>query len=229
MRLKTKREKAFQVKRKASAHYWRTERGSRLLLLVGLFSALAFVGVGSPLAQAAEEASSPSAVTPPGKIEFVGKNLIANAEGTFHRWHVVEKQIDLAMPDKSYVVVEVDLSSIDTKNESRDDHLRTADFFDVETFPTARVRGYGLQATGETEAGVKQFSLSFDLDLHGVKKTVQGEARLLETSPTGTRFEGDLEINRVDFGIGSPASRWNPMSIKEMIPIHFEVELPSNG
>lgn len=180
---------------------------------------------------AADEPTSVSseAASPPGTIEFVGKNLIANAQGTFHRWRVVESAIDFknasdtAALESGYVVVEVDLSSIDTQNESRDEHLRTADFFDVEQYPIATARGYGLKAIGQSEAGLPRYSISFDLDLHGVRKTVEGEVELTSREPLVV--EGDLELNRVDFKIGSPASRWNPMSIKEIIPVHFRVEL----
>lgn len=168
-------------------------------------------------------AATPESESPPGQIEFVGKNLIANAEGTFHAWRVVENEVDFSELSTSSVTVEIDLSSIDTKNKSRDDHLRTADFFDVEQYPTARAKAYNLVQVGESKAGRPRYSISFDIDLHGISKTVQGEAELVEVSPA--IVEGDLEVNRVDFGIGEPASRWNPMSIEEIIPIHFRVEL----
>ncbi len=196
--------------------------------MLGLFL---FLGVAGRLAANDPTTALPEADTPPGKIEFVGKNLIANAQGTFHQWRVVEKAIDLSALESSYIVVEVDLSSIDTKNESRDEHLRTADFFDVEKYPTSTARGYGLKplvpspspSSGDSEAGLPRYSISFDIELHGVSKTVQGEVEWVGRAPIVV--EGHLEINRVDFEIGSPASRWNPMSIEEIIPIHFRVEL----
>jgi polyisoprenoid-binding protein YceI len=191
--------------------------------LLGLFLLLSVSGRLAADPSSSAVSAVPAADEPPGTIEFVGKNLIANAQGTFHRWRVLDKQVDFSAVESSSIVIEVDLASIDTQNSRRDEHLRTADFFDVEQYPTAIVRGYGLKAIGESEAGRPRYSLSFDIELHGVKKTVQGEVELMESNPAVV--EGDLEINRVDFGIGNPASRWNPMSIKEIIPIHFRLEV----
>ena len=188
--------------------------------VMGLFLVL---GMSGDVFADESETSAREAIAPPGTIGFVGKNLIANAQGIFHGWSVIEHAIDLSSLESSYVVVEVDLSSIDTKNESRDEHLRTADFFDVEKYPTATARGYGLKSLGDSEAGHPRYGVSFDIDLHGVSKTVEGEVELIGRAPIVV--EGALEIDRVDFGIGKPASRWNPMSIKEIIPIHFRVEL----
>jgi polyisoprenoid-binding protein YceI len=159
----------------------------------------------------------------PGKIEFVGVNFFSTANGTFHRWRVIESRFDVDAVDESYAVVEVDLSSVDTGIERRDEHLRTADFFDIENHPVATVRAHSLVAKGESEAGNPIFDVVFDIDLHGVERMVPGEVEILDRAPP--LLEGRLVVNRLDFEVGPPERRWNPMSIGAEIPVEFRIEL----
>lgn len=159
----------------------------------------------------------------PGTLEFTGKNAFATANGIFHEWRVSEKEVDLANLAESWIAIEVSLASVDTQSRRRDDHLRTEDFFEVERFPMARVRVHSARPIEAGESGRARFSIRYDIDLHGVEKTLEGEVELVSESPLV--FEGELVVNRMDFGIGSPPSRWNPMSIKAEIPVHFRVEL----
>ena len=174
------------------------------------------------LANAADGESETDAVPPQGEISFVGKNLIATANGTFHSWRVVDSQVDLANPESTFAVVEVDLASVDTGIERRDDHLRNPDFFEVEKYPTATVRAQNLAGKGESETGNPLYAVDFVIDLHGVRKTVPGEVEQISALPP--IFEGRLEIDRTDFGVGAPASRWNPMAVKEIVPVSFRVQ-----
>jgi len=158
---------------------------------------------------------------PPGQIEFVGRNAFATADGTFHTWRVVERSIDVDDPRESWAVVEIDLASVDTGIERRDDHLRDPDFFEVENWPTARVRAHSLEPIGTDEEGRPRFSARFDVDLHGVEQTLDGEVVLVESDPA--TFEGTLVVDRTRFGVGPEPSRWNPMSIDAAIPVRFRV------
>ena len=188
-----------------------------LILLLGLLVAF----------QSGAEGEDAAGTSAPGSINFVGHNLFGDAEGTFHSWRVLRNSIDLAVPGESFagaaVVVEVDLATIDTGNKRRDDHLRTPDFFDVEQFPVARVQVHSPTVAGKTEAGLPRFTAKFDLDLHGVQKTIEGEIRQVSEKPLA--FEGSLMLDRMDFGIGEAPSRWNPMSITLEVPVSFRVEL----
>lgn len=174
-------------------------------------------------AWAVPESDRSAEPTPPGKIEFVGKNLFATANGTFHDWRIVESRLDLERLSESFAVVEVDLASVDTGIERRDDHLRDPDFFEVERYPVATVRVHSFRADGRSEAGQPRYAARFDFDLHGVTKTLDGQVVLVSASPP--RFEGSLVVDRTDFVIGSPPSRWNPMAVGAEIPVHFEVEV----
>ncbi len=104
--------------------------------------------------------------------------------------------------DASLISVEavIQVASVDTRSADRDGHLRSADFFDVEQFPTLTYRSTGVQVTGDG------FLVDGDLTLHGVTKAVQLEvsAEGVATDPFGNSragFSAETEINRKDFGL----------------------------
>ena len=83
--------------------------------------------------------------------------------------------IDESDPAKSAVEVVIDAASVDTREAQRDAHLRSADFFDVERFPTLTFRSTRLD--GAIATG---FKLAGDLTIHGVTRPV-----VLEVQPEG--------------------------------------------
>ena len=221
-------------------------RANRLAVLVVMGLASVFVAMGSPAdepvsdprasdaaALAASPARAPSlpagppaapSAPPNGRIGFFGHNIFGTAAGEFHAWRVIDHSIDLAEPAASYAVVDVNLASVDTKSEGRDEHLRSADFFDVAKFPVATVRGHSPRALEPSKQGRPRYAVQFDVDLHGVKKTLAGELEVVETEPVVV--EGGFLIRRTDFGIGEEPSRWNPVDIDDEVPVRFKIEFP---
>ena len=163
---------------------------------------------------------------PPGSIAFEAKNAFSTARGAFAKWRIVRADVDPAAPRSGVVEVEVDVASLDTGIERRDHHLRTADFFDVEKFPTARVRVHDAEPTGKGERGNPRYRAKFDLEIHGVKKTLDGEFEVTQASPP--TVEGGLTLNRVAFGIGDPYTWYIPGSIVEEVLVHFRATLPES-
>lgn len=153
-----------------------------------------------------------------GRIGFVAKNLVATANGVFHLWRVVESDITPDSLGNGSVSIEIDVASLDTDNERRDAHLRTEDFFEVDTWPVARVRIHSA-APGEGE----RWNAQFDIEIRGIRKTLPGSFEIVSRTPFQVR--GTLTLDRLDFGIGRPKT-WNPMSITEKIPITFEATIP---
>ncbi|MEO8693700.1 MAG: YceI family protein [Acidimicrobiales bacterium] len=104
-------------------------------------------------------------------------------------------------PLESHVEAVVALASIDTGNEGRDEHVRSADFFDVGVHPELTFRSTGVRADGD------DFIVDGELSLHGVTKQVPLHVEVTgfqATTPFGdTRvgFSATAEINRDDFGI----------------------------
>jgi polyisoprenoid-binding protein YceI len=104
-------------------------------------------------------------------------------------------------PLASSVSVEIDAASIDTRDEGRDGHLRSGDFFDVERFPTITFR-----STDVAPAGKGRFSVTGDLTVRGVTRPVVLDVELegLATDPWGGSravFSASTEIDREDFGL----------------------------
>ena len=107
----------------------RSRRDLKILLLVAA-CCVAFSGL----------VANSDEVDAQGEIHFVAKNMMATADGTFHRFKITESHVVPDAIEESHVTVEVDVASVDTDNKRRDDHLRTPDFFEVERWPTATVR-----------------------------------------------------------------------------------------
>ncbi len=132
-------------------------------------------------------------------VDFVVRHAgISKVRGTFA---AVEGVLVVAEDfNASSVEVTVDVASINTKNEGRDQHLRSGDFFDVEQFPTMTFR------STEVRGAAEEFTLVGELTLHGVTRTVELEAELggQDVDPFGTTrvgFEAKGEISRKDFGL----------------------------
>ncbi len=103
-------------------------------------------------------------------------------------------------PLTSSVAASIDLTSIETNNPQRDDHIRSADFFDVVSFPTMTYRSTGVRADGDA------FVVDGELTLHGVTRSVPLRVELNGFGPDpygGTRvgLSATTTINRRDFGI----------------------------
>ncbi len=187
--------------------------GSVLALVLGA------VLIGNPSVAEDMEAVA----TPPGTLEFLGENLIMKAKGIFHDWRVIEGSVDPDAIEDAFVVVEVALASLDTGIERRDNHLRNPDFFEVETYPLARVRIHSPRPIEDPSGDYPRFAVRFDVNLHGVEKTLDGEIVLMGSSPLV--FEGKLTIDRMEFGVGPKPGFWSPMVPKAEIPVSFRVEL----
>jgi polyisoprenoid-binding protein YceI len=102
-------------------------------------------------------------------------------------------------PLESSVTVSIDLNSIVTGDEDRDNHLRSADFLDVANYPFMTWRSTGVRREGS------RYIVDGELSLHGVTRNVPLTVDLngFIESPMGTRvgFSASGELSRRDFGI----------------------------
>jgi polyisoprenoid-binding protein YceI len=127
-------------------------------------------------------------------------------------------------PTKSSVTAEIDLSSINTGQEQRDAHIRSADFFEVETYPTMTYQSTGIRV----EDG--EYILDGDLTLKGVTKSVPLRLELQGFGPDaygGYRagFTATGEINRRDFNVNFSAPMQNGgVVVADKIQLHLEIE-----
>jgi polyisoprenoid-binding protein YceI len=105
-----------------------------------------------------------------------------------------------ANPLETTVTATADVASVDTNSEGRDQHLRSADFFDAEKFPTIEFASTGVRYEGG------DFLVDGDLSIHGVTKPVTFEVEFngFGTDPYGNYKAGATAktvINREDFGL----------------------------
>ena len=110
-------------------------------------------------------------------------------------------QLDEANPSRSSVEAEIDAASIDTGDQRRDDHLRSAEFLDVEHYPTISFKSARVELLDREHARV-----TGNLTIHGVTREVALDTELAGqgTTPFGTHvvgFEARTTINRKDFGL----------------------------
>jgi polyisoprenoid-binding protein YceI len=127
-------------------------------------------------------------------------------------------------PLDSSVNAEIDLGSIDTGAQQRDDHIRSADFFEVETYPTMTYRSTGVRADDG------DFILDGDLTLKGITKSVPLKLELNGFGPDaygGYRagFTASGELNRRDFNVNFTAPMQNGgVVVADKITLHLEIE-----
>ncbi|HXF58779.1 MAG TPA: YceI family protein [Candidatus Saccharimonadales bacterium] len=134
------------------------------------------------------------------RVEFTIRHMFSKVTGNFgaFKGSVV---YDAAALGSSSASVEIDASSIDTNNERRDNHLKSADFFDVAKYPTLT-----FTSTKVTSAGEGKFKVEGTLTMHGVKKPVVLDASFLGQGPgldgvARAGFEAIAKVDRKDYGI----------------------------
>ena len=134
--------------------------------------------------------------------EFKVKHMmIANVKGNFSKISGVLIR-DESDPAHDRVEATIEAASIETRNEQRDGHLKSADFFHVEKFPTLHFKSTGIKVVGEEE-----LSLEGDLTIRGVTRKVQfaveGPTPPAKDPWGNTRIgvSASTKINRKDFGL----------------------------
>jgi polyisoprenoid-binding protein YceI len=157
-------------------------------------------------------------------VNFSARHLmVSKVRGRFTSFHG-----SITVPDdalQSSVEVVIDTASIDTRDENRDAHLKSADFADVENYPTIT-----FTSTEVTEVDGDEFTLKGNLTIHAVTRPVELKVQFhgVQQDPWGgTRagFDARTEFNRKDFGL-----TWNValdgggVLVGDKITVELEVE-----
>lgn len=151
--------------------------------------------------------------------------MVSNVRGEFGK---ITGTVNYDAKDvsKSTVNVSIDVASISTRDEKRDAHLKSADFFDVEKYPTMTFVSKKVQSTGG------KLKITGDLTLHGVTKEVVLTAEPLSKElkdPWGNTKTGTTataKINRKDFGLAwNKALEAGGVAVGEEVNILIDVEL----
>ena len=153
---------------------------------------------------------------------FVRHMMVSKVRGKFTRFE--GKIITGAVVTDSSVTATVELTSIDTGNSDRDNHIRSADFFDVESNKTMTFTSTSLAADGA------DYTLVGDLTLKGITKPVTFQLEVGGFGPDpfgGTRcgFTATTTINRSDFGVDFNAvMEAGGVVVGDKITVQLEIE-----
>jgi polyisoprenoid-binding protein YceI len=142
------------------------------------------------------------------------------------RFSTFEGTIDIAEnPAESKVSVTIEAGSVDTRDENRDGHLKTNDFFDVENHPTWKFVSTSVEPEGPSE-----FKVVGDLTIRGVTRPVTLDATLegVVKDPYGNHrvgFSASTSINRDDFGVAFGAvMEAGGLVVAKKVDIQIELE-----
>ncbi len=131
-------------------------------------------------------------------ISFSVRHLmVSKVRGSFGTF---SGAITVAEDGTPSVSADIDVASVNTGNEQRDGHIKSADFFDVEQYPSATFRSTGVEAKGD------DYVLNGEFTLHGVTKPIALALEFNGVNPgmghgEVAGFDASVVLNRKDFGI----------------------------
>jgi polyisoprenoid-binding protein YceI len=165
------------------------------------------------------------------EVSFTVRHMmVSKVRGRFDKF---EGSITTAPdPLASSVTATVDLASVNTGNETRDNHIRSEDFFHVEKHPTMTFRSTGIRPAGDGH-----YLLDGELTLHGVVRPVTFRLEVNGFSPDpygGTRagFSATAEVNRNDWNVsfnGPIPGAGAGMILSDKVTLNLEIEAVLNS
>jgi polyisoprenoid-binding protein YceI len=172
------------------------------LALIALFSSAAASPATAPVAWNVDDAHT--------EINFTVTHFFTPVTGSFQDFDI-DLVFDAEEISNSHVAVKIDVASIDTGKEKRDNHLLSADFFDAEAHPYITFESQDFRAAANGE-----FVAVGDLTIKGVSREVELPLRVLGVTQIPTEmqemlggvtevvsFAGGTTIDRGDYGVGT--------------------------
>jgi polyisoprenoid-binding protein YceI len=139
-------------------------------------------------------------------------------------------EIDETNPENSSVEAQVETASIDTRDDKRDGHLRSPDFFDADTYPLITFKSTKVEPVGD-----RKYRVLGLLSLHGVEKEVVFDAEYSGQGkdPWGQTRAGlsaSTTINRKDFGLTwNAALETGGVLVSEAVKIEIDLSTVNKG
>ncbi|WKW13217.1 YceI family protein [Pseudogemmatithrix spongiicola] len=151
------------------------------------------------------------------QLNFVAESRLLSAHGTFQKWDA-EIMFDAANVEATSLKITIDATSIDTRIERRDAHLKSNDFFATDSFPQITFVSTFVNNAGEGN----RLRITGDLTVRGKTKRITIPARLNFFDPQNNmgRVTGEFTIDRTEFGV-SFQSPVNP--IENEVKVQFDV------
>jgi polyisoprenoid-binding protein YceI len=158
------------------------------------------------------------------RIGFVARHaMVTKVRGSFNEFEG-SGHFDAENPTRSHLQLTIQAASIDTRNADRDAHLRSNDFFDMESYPTITFASTAVAQTGDDE-----YRVTGDLTIKGVSRPVTVELEYTGTAvdPYGNQrigFEGKTTVNRKEWGVNwNAALEAGGVLVSEKVTLEFEV------
>ncbi|PID25410.1 YceI family protein [Sporosarcina sp. P7] len=160
-------------------------------------------------------------------IEFsVRHMMISNVKGTFNEFQGTIEADPQDLTDAS-IDFTIDANSIDTRKSDRDNHLRSADFFDVENYPNLSFKATTIEKTSDDT-----YDITGDFTIKDTTKpvtfhvTFEGIAKDPMSGDEAAGFSGNTKINRKDFGLTwNAALETGGVVVSDEVKIHIEIQL----
>lgn len=158
------------------------------------------------------------------RIGFVARHaMVTKVRGSFNTFEG-SGFFDAENPSNSHLELTIEAKSIDTRNSDRDAHLKSNDFFDMDTYPQITFASTKVEKVGD-----ENFTVTGDLTIKDVTLPVSVDFELSGpvTDPWGnTRIglEGSTVINRKDWGVNwNTALEAGGVLVSEKVTLEFEV------
>ena len=170
------------------------------------------------------EAAKYNIDTAHSSVGFKIRHLVSQTRGGFNEF-TGTIDFDEKKPEDAKIEAVIQVASIDTANAKRDGHLRTADFFDAEKFPTITFKSTKVKA-----AGKGKYKMEGLLNMHGVEKPVTldvvfGGGMKNKNGKFLAGFSAEGKINRKEFGITyNQVLDAGSLALGEEVSITLEIE-----
>ncbi|MFI6251134.1 YceI family protein [Streptomyces sp. NPDC051016] len=163
-------------------------------------------------------------------LGFVARHaMVTNVKGSFQEFEGT-LHLDGTDPSKSTASLDIKMDSITTGSPDRDGHLKSADFFKIDEFPTMTFRSTSAEALGDED-----YRVTGDLTILGVTKpvTIDLEFNGAAKDPFGNErvgFEGKAEIKRSDWGVTwNAALETGGVLVSDKIKLNFDISAIKNA
>ena len=154
-------------------------------------------------------------------IGFSVHQFLGTTQGKFTKFNG-KIDVNREHPENSSVTAQIDVRSIDTRIKKRDDHLRSAEFFNVDKYPQITFKSRSVKQTGPQSGDILG-----DLTIHGVTKPITLHVKLLTplNDMSRTRWAVTVDpITRRDFNLMFSPGTETVSGISQTVPINIEIE-----
>jgi polyisoprenoid-binding protein YceI len=186
-------------------------------LLREIITAFIIVGIASAASAAETYKFDSSGST----IGFSVHQFLGTTRGKFTSFSG-RIEVDREHPENSSVNAQIEVRSIDTHIKKRDDHLRSAEFFNVETFPRITFKSRSVKRTGPQSADILG-----DLTMHGVTKPITLHVKLVTPASETARTRWSVTtdpLTRRDFNLMFSSAAESVSGISQNVGIEMEIE-----